>query len=72
MHRVVVFKAMKLDEITEEMSVSREEFCELTLILECSEKKKTEQGKEKAPRGEGDGTPLQYSCLEKPMDGGAG
>ena len=21
--------------------------------------------------GEGDGTPLQYSCLEKPMDGGA-
>ena len=27
-----------------------------------------------APRticGEGDGTPLQYSCLENPMDGGA-
>ena len=22
-------------------------------------------------RGEGDGTPLQYSCLENPMDGGA-
>ena len=22
-------------------------------------------------RGEGDGTPLQYSCLESPMDGGA-
>jgi len=21
---------------------------------------------------EGDGTPLQYSCLENPMDGGAG
>ena len=21
--------------------------------------------------GEGDGTPLQYSCLESPMDGGA-
>ena len=21
--------------------------------------------------GEGNGTPLQYSCLEKPMDGGA-
>ena len=21
--------------------------------------------------GEGDGTPLQYSCLEAPMDGGA-
>jgi len=24
-----------------------------------------------APLGEGDGTPLQYSCLENPMDGGA-
>ena len=23
------------------------------------------------PYGEGDGTPLQYSCLENPMDGGA-
>ena len=24
-----------------------------------------------SPNGEGDGTPLQYSCLENPMDGGA-
>ena len=23
------------------------------------------------PHGEGNGTPLQYSCLENPMDGGA-
>ena len=23
------------------------------------------------PPGEGNGTPLQYSCLENPMDGGA-
>ena len=23
------------------------------------------------PHGEGSGTPLQYSCLENPMDGGA-
>ena len=23
------------------------------------------------PAGEGNGTPLQYSCLENPMDGGA-
>ena len=23
------------------------------------------------PVGEGDGTPLQYSCIENPMDGGA-
>ena len=27
-------------------------------------------GLERSP-GEGDGTPLQYSCLENPMDGGA-
>ena len=25
----------------------------------------------KPPLGEGNGTPLQYSCLENPMDGGA-
>ena len=25
----------------------------------------------KEAHGEGDGTPLQYSCLENPMDGGA-
>jgi len=24
-----------------------------------------------AKNGEGNGTPLQYSCLENPMDGGA-
>ena len=34
-------------------------------------------GSERSPResnsnhGEGNGTPLQYSCLENPMDGGA-
>ena len=27
-------------------------------------------GREDSP-GEGNGTPLQYSCLENPMDGGA-
>ena len=27
--------------------------------------------KVKASIGEGNGTPLQYSCLENPMDGGA-
>ena len=26
---------------------------------------------EKQQLGEGDGTPLQYYCLESPMDGGA-
>ena len=28
-------------------------------------------GKSKAVVGEGNGTPLQYSCLDNPMDGGA-
>ena len=28
-------------------------------------------GSSKETSGEGDGTPLQYSCLENPMDGGA-
>ena len=28
-------------------------------------------GKNKHIVGEGNGTPLQYSCLENPMDGGA-
>ena len=28
-------------------------------------------GKHKSSLGEGNGTPLQYSCLENPMDGGA-
>ena len=30
-----------------------------------------EKGLFKAGGGEGNGTPLQYSCLENPMDGGA-
>ena len=28
-------------------------------------------GGDRGGAGEGNGTPLQYSCLEKPMDGGA-
>ena len=28
-------------------------------------------GTRRLPNGEGNGTPLQYSCLENPMDGGA-
>ena len=45
--------------------------------LEEQKKKKKEGLEEKALDGarqicgEGDGTPLQYSCLENPMDGGA-
>ena len=30
-----------------------------------------ELGKVSGYNGEGNGTPLQYSCLENPMDGGA-
>ena len=30
-----------------------------------------EIGRNKRGIGEGNGTPLQYSCLENPMDGGA-
>ena len=33
---------------------------ELTILYVC-----------KVCKGEGNGTPLQYSCLENPMDGGA-
>ena len=47
MHGVVVSKTMKLDELTEEMSVSRGEFRELTLILGCSEEKKQSKGKKR-------------------------
>ena len=30
-----------------------------------------QNGRTKESNGEGNGTPLQYSCLENPMDGGA-
>ena len=33
--------------------------------------KRVKLGKTKHSFGEGNGTPLQYSCLENPMDGGA-
>ena len=36
-----------------------------------NEGRKTELGGFALTRGEGNGTPLQYSCLENPMDGGA-
>ena len=31
----------------------------------------SQKEKHQSSIGEGDGTPLQYSCLESPMDGGA-
>ena len=33
--------------------------------------KQKEMTSSKVFTGEGNGTPLQYSCLENPMDGGA-
>jgi len=36
-----------------------------------SEKKKNVLGVSKVEGGEGNGSPLQYSCLANPMDGGA-
>jgi len=41
------------------------------LIPFISEAASPEKRKPKIDNGEGNGTPLQYSCLENPMDGGA-
>ena len=38
---------------------------------EPAEEKKAQRKAEKKQRIKEDGTPLQYSCLENPMDGGA-
>ena len=37
----------------------------------CKQPKGPSTDKNKEHVGEGNGTPLQYSCLENPMDGGA-
>ena len=41
--------------------------CKITVDGECSQEIK----RHLLLGGEGNGTPLQYSCLENPMDGGA-
>ena len=43
-------------------------FHELVHIGRCFQKNKINDYRIKG--GEGNGTPLQYSCLENPMDGG--
>ena len=40
------------------------------LPASCREERGSKAGS-RARGGEGNGTPLQYSCLENPMDGGA-
>ena len=42
-----------------------------SLIPFISEAALPEKRKPKIDNGESNGTPLQYSCLENPMDGGA-
>ena len=40
-------------------------------VLSSGTRRETELQTTKDKEGEGNGTPLQYSCLENPMDGGA-
>ena len=40
-------------------------------LVGCSPWGRKELGRTEQLTGEGDGTPLQFSCLENPMDGGA-
>ena len=45
-----------------------------SILLEIAKKKKKKEEEEEIAKiaiGEGNGTPLQYSCLENPRDGGA-
>ena len=44
---------------------------ELIILSEVSQKEKDKFCILTHTYGEGNGTPLQYSCLENPMDGGA-
>ena len=37
----------------------------------CTQSRMTKIGEISYTNGKGNGTPLQYSCLENPMDGGA-
>ena len=58
-----------LDGIADLMDVSLSELRELVMDREAWHA--AIYGVAKSQMGEGNGTPLQYSCLENPMDGGA-
>ena len=45
------------------------EVLEITFL--CLRRRREQQKKKKGAHEEGNGTPLQYSCLENPTDGGA-
>ena len=66
---------LSVKDISCEWSVQYWIFCDLLILLNVFEVHVVARVNMlvllMAKRGEGNGTPLQYSCLEDPMDGGA-